>query len=43
MIILKLHPSKQLTSSSFYLSFKIEYECSQMYEHQFINDHNHML
>jgi hypothetical protein len=25
-------------SSSFYLSLNIEYECSQMYEHQLIND-----
>jgi hypothetical protein len=29
-------------SSSFYLSLKIEYECSQMYE-QLINDYNHKL
>ncbi len=36
MIFKKLHPSKQLTSSSFYLSLKIEYECSQMYGHQLI-------
>jgi len=39
----KLHPSKHLTSSSFYLSLKIEYECSQMYEHQLIKDNNHKL
>jgi hypothetical protein len=39
----KLHPSKQLTSSSFYLSLKIKYECSEMYEHQLINDYNHKL
>jgi hypothetical protein len=43
MIFLELYPSKQLTSSSTYLSLKIEYECSQMYEHQFINDYNHKL
>jgi len=42
-IFFKLHPLKQLTSSSFYLSFKIEYERSQMYEHQLINDYNHKL
>jgi hypothetical protein len=30
-------------SLSFYLSFKIEYECSQMYEHQLINDYNYKL
>ncbi len=28
-------------SSSFYLSSKIGYECSQMYEHQPINDYTH--
>jgi len=39
----KLHPSKQLASSSLYLSFKIEYECSQIHEHQFISDYNHKL
>jgi hypothetical protein len=39
----KLHPSKHLTSLSFYLSLKIKYECSQMYEHQLINDYNHKL
>jgi len=43
MILKKLHPSKQLTSSSFYFSLKIEYECSQMDEHQLINDYNHKL
>jgi len=43
MIFLKLHPLKQLMSSSFYLSFKIEYECSQMYEHQLINYYIHKL
>jgi hypothetical protein len=35
----KNYSSKQLTSS-FYLSLKIRYECSQMYEHQLINDYN---
>jgi hypothetical protein len=30
-------------SSSFDLSLQIEYECSQMYEHQPINDYNHKL
>ncbi len=43
MIFKKLHPSKQLMSLSFYLSLKIQYECSQMYEHQLINDYNHKL
>ncbi len=33
MIFEKLHPLKQLMSSPFYLSLKIENECSQMYEH----------
>jgi hypothetical protein len=36
MIFKKMHPS-------FYLSFKIEFECSQMYEHQLINGYNHKL
>jgi hypothetical protein len=43
MIFKKLHPLKHLTSSSYYLSLTIEYECSQMYEHQLINYYNHML
>jgi hypothetical protein len=43
MILKKLHPSRHLMSSSFYLSFKIKYECSQMYEHQLINYYNHKL
>jgi hypothetical protein len=43
MIFQKLHASKQLMSSSFYLSLKIEYEFSQMDEHQLINDYNHKL
>ncbi len=42
-IFKKLHPSKQRMSSSFYLSLKIEYECSQMYEHQLINYYNKKL
>jgi len=40
---LKIAFIKKLTSSSFYLGLKMEYECSQMYEHQFINDYNHKL
>jgi hypothetical protein len=43
MIFFKLHPSKQLMSSSFYLSIKIKHECSQMQEHFIINDYNHKL
>jgi hypothetical protein len=43
MIFLEFYPWKQLTSSSIYLSLKIEYECSQMYEHQFIKDYSHKL
>ncbi len=39
----KLVSIKKLTSSSFYLSFKMEYECWQMDEHQLINDYNHKL
>ncbi len=42
-ILKKLHPSKQQASSSFYLSLKIEYECSQIYEHQLINYYNKKL
>jgi hypothetical protein len=41
MIFKKIHPSKQLMSSSFYLSLKIKYEYSKMYEHQLINYYNH--
>jgi len=43
MIFKNLYLLEKLVSSSFYLSFKMEYECSQMDEHQLINDYNHKL